>query len=71
MKVRRGTYIREPDGATQLYHSEYFYINAASAFRRESNRKDFSLVADTNEQEAVHKAYHLQPGEYEECYENG
>lgn len=71
MKVRRGTYIREPDGATQLFYSPYFYIDAASAFRRKSNRKDFSIVVDPNERDSFAKAFgNLKPGEYEESYED-
>lgn len=66
MALAKGTYLREPDGAKHLFHSPFFYGDAALAFK--VHRPDFKIVFDTGTQGEVkeHFGGDLKPGEYGE-----
>lgn len=74
-ELKRGTYVREPDGATLLFHSELttwnFPVQGLKDFQSGKFRNSFNhfrLVMDEDEQESL-TAYlgdNLKPGEYVE-----
>jgi len=73
--LKRGTYIRESDGACHMYHSEITSWNFPSTALREflaGNRPaeihSWRMVTDENELESVKKFLcgNLKPGEYVE-----
>ena len=64
--MRTGTYARESDGATLLYHSTQFYMDAAYALRTAGTW--WRRVDDPAEREQVEQFLGggLMPGEYVE-----
>lgn len=72
--VRKGTYLREPDGACFVYHSPETYVDAAAAFRSGAafaekmvGRTEFQPVHGFGELAVLERDYGpLQPGEYVE-----
>jgi hypothetical protein len=71
MMIRRGTYARERDGGSLLYHSDALWNDASYGLQRylESERTSHSSrwrIVTGDEAEAVWKAYRVGPGEYVE-----
>lgn len=64
-RLRNGTYLREPDGATAIYFSPYSFTDAAENFRKRHLYDDgWQLVEDIFEEGVLWKKQQLQPGEY-------
>lgn len=71
-KLRKGTYIREPDGAMHLYYCNWYYNDASVAFRDRSKSpstaKEWQIVNNEQECEELveYMQGHLEPGEFVE-----
>lgn len=64
--IRKGTYVREPDGALLLLHSPFTWNDPVYAATHQGTTPPdlrWRIVYGV-EAEAVHQAYHLAPGEY-------
>lgn len=65
MRLKNGTYLREPDGATLLYHSPYSFNDAAENFRKKDLYDDsWYQVVNPREQETLNEIAKLAPGEF-------
>jgi hypothetical protein len=63
--IRNGTYLRESDGATRLYHSPYSFNDAEANFRKRHLYDDgWHMVVDPVEQADLHELANLTPGEW-------
>lgn len=75
MTLQTGTYVREPDGATLLYHSDTRWNCPVQGLQANREVAPGSIWhwrrVDGEEAEEVHRRYHLSAGEYAECYEGG
>ena len=63
-KLRNGTYLREPDGVTQLYFSPYSFTDAAASFRKQHLYDDGWQRVLEPEATTLWGVVKLQPGEY-------
>jgi len=65
MRLKNGTYLREPDGATLLYHSPYSFNDAAENFRNKDLYDDgWYRVVNPDEKEILYALASLAPGEW-------
>lgn len=63
--LRNGTYLREPDGSTLLYHSPYSFNDASENFRKRHLYDDaWYQVFDLEEVEELSRLTKLDPGEW-------
>lgn len=62
-RLRNGTYLREPDGATAIYFSPYNFADAAFNFKHRNSSDEWQLVYDPVEESVLWKEVRLQPGE--------
>lgn len=68
MTPQNGTYVREPDGATLLFHSTGTWISPVDGLRAHRDARAGSIwhwrIVHGQEAEEVHRQFHLKPGEY-------
>lgn len=62
--LRNGTYLREPDGAMQIYYSPYSFIDALANFRDRHLYDDGWQVVQHDEAQLLWDKVNLQPGEW-------